>query len=157
MRWLRLRLMEKVELPGDGHCVWRLLLETALLPPPIGRRRWKRACCDRKTRSFPLLEEGQHGELCYLGRRLAHVVSKRLLVACELTSELGIPSEPCTELIPSAFRVEKWAILVIWAIFHFWGERTSMAAVVAEKSTGNFGQHIAERQQIPPCAGHGNS
>ena len=34
----------------------------------------------------------------------AHVVSKRLLMACKLTSKLGMPSEPCAELIPSAFR-----------------------------------------------------
>ena len=89
---------------------------------------------------------------------VAHVVPKRLLVACELTSKLGIPSEPCTELVPSAFRVEEWAILVIiWAIFHFRSERISMAVVVTEDGTRNFGQHIAGRQQIPPCAGHGNS
>ena len=89
---------------------------------------------------------------------VAHVVPKRLLVACELTSKLGIPSEPCTELVPSAFRVEEWAILVIiWAIFHFRSERISMAVVVTEDGARNFGQHIAGRQQIPPCAGHGNS
>ena len=85
------------------------------------------------------------------------MVPKRLLVAWELTSKPGIPSEPCTELVPSAFRVEELAILVIWAIFHFRSERISMAVVVTEESTRNFGQHMAGRQQIPPCAGHGNS
>ena len=155
--------MEEVELPENGHCVGRLLLETALLPP-MGRRRWgrpavtERPCCRREasgswrrnsTASFIAWVRG------FL--TVAHVVPKRLLVACELTSKLGIPSEPCAELIPSAFRVEQWAILVIWAIFHFRSERISMAVVVTENSTSNFGQHIAGRQQIPPCAGHGNS
>ena len=78
------------------------------------------------------------------------MVPKRLLVACELTSKLGIPSEPCTELIPSAFGVEEWAILVIWAIFHFRSERISMAVVATEDSTRNFGQHIAGRQRFHP-------
>ena len=32
-----------------------------------------------------------------------------------------------------------------------------MAVVVTEESARNFGQHTAERQQIPPCAEHGNS
>ena len=121
------------------------------------------ASCDRKTllqtRSFPLLEEGRYGELYYVGRRLpdcTHLVPKRLLVACELTSKRGIPCEPCAELVPSAFRVEVLAILVIRAIFHFWTEGISMTVVVTEESTGNSGQRIAGRQQIPPCAGHGN-
>ena len=53
---------------------------------------------------------------------VAHLVPKRLLVACELISKLGIP----------------------------------LTVVVTENSTRNSGQHIAGRQQIPPCAGHGN-
>ena len=57
------------------------------------------AYCARKTllqtRSFPLLEGG-----------LAHMVSKRLLVAPKLKSKLRVPSEPFTELIPSSFGVD---------------------------------------------------
>ena len=156
--------MEEVELLGNGHCVGRLLLETALLPPPIGRRRWGRPAvtgrpCCRRGASRSWRRDSTASFITWVGGFLtvAHVVPKRLLVACELTSKLGIPSEPCTELVPSAFRVEEWAILVIWAIFHFRSERISMAVVATEDSTRDFGQHIAGRQQIPPCAGHGNS
>ena len=75
--------MEEVELRGNGHCVGRLLLETALLPRGASRP-WRR----NSTASF----------ITWVGGFLtvAHVVPKRLLVACELTSKLGIPSEPCT-------------------------------------------------------------
>ena len=31
-----------------------------------------------------------------------------------------------------------------------------MTVAVTEESTGNSGQRAAGRQQIPPCAGHGN-
>ena len=37
---------------------------------------------------------------------VAHVVPKRLLVVRELKSKVGVPSEPCTELIPSFFGIE---------------------------------------------------
>ena len=60
------------------------------------------------------------------------------------------------ELVPSAFRVEVLAILVLRAIFHFRTEGISMTVVVTEESAGNSGQRTAGRQQIPPCAGHGN-
>ena len=53
----------------------------------------------------------RHSVLVGVFLTVAHLVPKRLLVACELTSGLGIPSEPRTELVPSAFRVEELAIL----------------------------------------------
>ena len=87
---------------------------------------------------------------------VAHVVSKRLLVTRELNSKVGVSSEPCTELIPSIFGVEMWAILVVWAICHLKSEGISIAVVVTEDNTRDFGQRKAGRQQIPPCAGHGN-
>ena len=87
---------------------------------------------------------------------VAHVVPKCLLVALELKSKLGVPSEPGTELIPSLFGVVMWAILVVWTICHLRSERISFAVVVTEDSTRDFSQHISGRQQIPPCAGHGN-
>ena len=81
------------------------------------------AYCARKTllqtRSFPLLKgDSTASFITWVGGLLtvAHVVPKRLLVARELNSKLGIPSEPRTELIPSIFGVEMWAILVVWAI-----------------------------------------
>ena len=158
--------MKEFKLLGGGDCVRRLLLKTTLLPPPIGRRRWGRPdvtgrpCC-RRGASLSWRRDGTAsfitGTWVGVFLTVAHLVPKRLLVACELTSKLGIPSEPCTELVPSAFRVEGLAILVIRAIFHFRTEGISMAVVVTEESTRNSGQHIAGRQQIPPCAGHGNS
>ena len=155
--------MEKVERPGDGRCVGGLLLATTLLPPPIGRRRWGRPtvpgrpCC-RQGASRSWRGDSTASFITWVGGFLtvAHVVPKRLLVARELNSKLGIPSEPHTELIPSIFGVEMWAILVVWAICHFGSERISMAVVVTEDNTRDFGQRIAGRQQIPPCAGHGN-
>ena len=70
------------------------------------------AYCARKTllqtRSFPLLGgDSSASFISWVGGFLtvAHVVSKRLLVARELNSEVGVPSEPCTELIPSIFGV----------------------------------------------------
>ena len=143
--------MGEVQLLGNGHCAGRLSLETALLPPPIRGGWWGRPavigrpCCRRgaclswrrgSTASFVTWVSG------FL--TVAHVIPKRLLVACELTSKLGIPSEPSAELIPSAFRVEEWAILVVWAIFHFRSERISMAVVVSEDSTRNFGGETAD-------------
>ena len=80
---------------------------------------------------------------------VAHLVPKCLLVACELPPKRGVPSEPCAELVPSAFCVEVLARLVIRAIFHFRTEGISMTVVVTEESTGNSGQRIAGRQQIP--------
>ena len=141
--------MKEFKLLGDGDCVWRLLLKTALLPPPIGRRRWRRPdvtgrpCC-RRGASRSWRRDSTASFITWVGSFLtvAHLVPKRLLVACELTSKLGIPSQPCTELVPSAFRVEKWAILVKRAIFHFRSEGISMAVVVTEESTRNSGQHI---------------
>ena len=147
--------MEKVERQGDGCCVGGLLLATTLLPPPIGppigRRRWGRPTADEEllaTASFSTWVGGFLTE--------AHVVPKRLLVSRQLNSKLRVPSEPCTELIPSSFGVEMWAILVVWAICHLRSEGISMAAVVTEDNTRDFGQHIAGRQQVPPRAGHGN-
>ena len=65
-----------------------LLLETAL--PQGASLSWRR--------------DGTASFITWVGVFLtAHLVPKRLLVACELTSKLGIPSEPCTELVPSAF------------------------------------------------------
>ena len=87
---------------------------------------------------------------------VAHVVPKRLLVVRELKSKVGVSSEPCTELIPSFFGSEIWAILVVWAICHPRSEGISMVAEVTEDTTRDFGQHKAGRQQMPPCAGHGN-
>ena len=87
---------------------------------------------------------------------VAHVVSKRLLVVRELKSKVGVPSEPCTELIPSFFGIEMCAILVVWAICHPRSEGISIVVVVAEDTPRDFGQHQAGRQQVPPCAGHGN-
>ena len=63
---------------------------------------------------------------------VAHVVSKRLLVILELKPEIGVPSEPCTELIPSFFSEELYAILVVWAICHFRSEGISLVVVVVE-------------------------
>ena len=66
-----------------------------------------RPCCRQgASRSW---RGEQSGELYYLGRRFltaAHVVPKRLLVVRELKSKVGVPSEPCTELIPSFFGLE---------------------------------------------------
>ena len=67
----------------------------------------------------------------------AHVVPKRLLVARELNSKLGVPSEPCAELIPSNLRSRY--------VGHI----------------GCMGDHAilglkGYPWQIPPCAGHGN-
>ena len=87
---------------------------------------------------------------------VAHVVPKRLLVVRKLKSKVGVPSEPRTELIPSIFGVEIWAILIVWAICHPRSEGISMGVVVTEDTTRDFGQHHAGRQQVPPCAGHGN-
>ena len=159
--------MEKVDRLGDGCCVGGPLLSTTLLPPPIGppigRRRWGRPivpgrpCC-RRGASRSWRGDSTASFITWVGGFLtvAHVVPKRLLVARELNSKLGIPSEPRTELIPSIFGVEMWAILVVWAICHLRSEGISMAVVVTEDNTRDFGQHIAGRQQIPPCAGHGN-
>ena len=98
-----------------------------------------RAYCARKTtlptRSFPILARGQFGELYYLGQgflTVAHVVSKRLLVVHELKSKVGVPSEPCTELIPSFFGIELCAILIVRAICHLRSEGISIVAVVAQ-------------------------
>ena len=85
------------------------------------------------------------------------MVSKRLLVILELTPEIGVPSEPCTELIPLFFRVGLCAILVVWAICHFRSEGISLVVVVVEDALRDFGQHQAGRQQVPSCAGHGNT
>ena len=158
--------MEKAERQGNGCCVGGLLLATALLPPPIspprGRRRWGRPmpgrpCCRRgasrswrgdSTASFSTWVRG------FL--TAAHMVSKRLLVARELKSKLWVPSEPFTELIPSSFSVEIWAMLVVWAICHLGSEGISIGVVVTEDNSRDFGQHIAGRQQVPPRARHGN-
>ena len=88
---------------------------------------------------------------------LAHVVLKRLLVVQELKPEIGVSSEPYTELIPSFFGVELCAILIVWAICHFGSKGISIVVVVAEDATRDFGQHQAGRQQAPSCAGHGNT
>ena len=37
---------------------------------------------------------------------VAHVVPKSVLAVRKLKSEVGVSSEPCTELIPSFFGVE---------------------------------------------------
>ena len=86
---------------------------------------------------------------------VAHVVSKCLLMARELESERGVPSEPPTELIP--FQVVNRAILVVRTICHLRSERASFAVVVTEDRTRDFSQAESGGQQIPPCAGHGNS
>ena len=159
--------MEKAERQGDGCCVGGLLLATALLPPPIspprGRRRWGRPtvpgrpCC-RRGASRSWRGDSTASFSTWVGGFLtvAHMVSKRLLVARELKSKLRVPSEPFTELIPSSFGVEIWAILVVWAICHLRSEGISIAVVVTEDSSRDFGQHIARRQQVPPRARHGN-
>ena len=149
--------MKESKLLGGGDCVRRLLLETALLPPPIRRRRWGRPdvtgrpCC-RRGASLSWRRDGAASFITRIGVFLtvSHLVPKCLLVACELPPERGVSSEPCAELVPSAFCVEVLAILVIRAIFHFRTEGISMTVVVTEESTGNFGQRIAGRQQIPP-------
>ena len=95
--------MEKVERQGDGCCVGGLLLATALLPPPIspprGRRRWGRPtvpgrpCC-RRGASRSWRGDSTASFITWVGGFLtvAHVVPKRLLVARELNSKLGVPS-----------------------------------------------------------------
>ena len=82
--------------------------------------------------------------------------SSTLLVVQELKPEIGVPSEPCTELIPSFFGIV-CAILIVWAICHFRSEGTSIVVEVAKDATRDFGQHQAGRQQVPSCAGHGNT
>ena len=148
---------------GGGNCARRLLRETALLPPPIRRGRWGRPdvtgrpCC-RQGASLSWRGDGAASFITRIGVFLtvAHLVPKCLLVACKLLPKRGVSSEPCAELVPTVFCVEALAILVIRAIFHFWTEGISITVVVTEESAGNFGQRIAGRQQIPPCAGHGN-
>ena len=85
------------------------------------------------------------------------MVSKRLLVILELKPEIGVPGEPCTELIPSFFGIELCAILIVWAICHFRSEGISLMVVVVEDALRDFGQHQAGRKQMPSCAGHGNT
>ena len=90
--------MGEVQLLRNGHCAGRLSLETALLPPPIRRRWWRRPavlgrpCCRRgachfwrrgSTASFVTWSAASNCGSCD---------SLRLLVACE-TSKLGISSE----------------------------------------------------------------
>ena len=96
------------------------------------------AYCARKTllptRSFPLLEGGQSGELYYLGRRLLDCSPcGREAPACGPRVEVQSwsSSEPNTELIPSIFGAEIWAILIVWAICHLGSERISMVKSIA--------------------------
>ena len=129
-------LLEEVERYGDDCCVGGLLMATILLPPSVGpprrRRRWGRLaapgrpCCSRGTSHF-CRGVSTAGFVTWVGGFLtvAHVVSKCLLVARELESKLGVPSEPGTELIPSLFGVVKRAILVVWTICHLRSERVS--------------------------------
>ena len=98
-----------------------------------------RAYCARKTtlptRNFPVLSGDRSASFITRVRgflTIAHVVSKRLLVLLELKPEIGVPSEPCTELIPSFFSIELCAILVVWAICHFRSEGISLMVVVEE-------------------------
>ena len=88
---------------------------------------------------------------------MAHVVSKCLLMARELESERGVPSEPPTELIPFLFGAVNRAILVVRPICHLRSERTSFAVAVTEDRTRDLGQAETGSDQVPPCAGHGNS
>ena len=160
--------MEKVDRLGDGCCVGGPLLSTTLLPPPIGppigRRRWGRPivpgrpCC-RRGASRSWRGDSSASFITWVGGFLtvAHVVPKRLLVVRELKSKVGVPSEPCTELIPSFFGIELCAILIVWAICHFRSEGISIVVVVAEDAPRDFGQHQVGRQQVPSCAGHGNT
>ena len=129
--------MKESRLLGGGDCVRRLLLETALLPPPIRRRRWGRPdvtgrpCC-RGGASLFWRRDGTASFIARIGVFLtvAHLVPKCLLVVCELPPKRGVSSEPCAELVPSVFCAEALAILVTRAIFHweFWsayGEETA--------------------------------
>ena len=136
--------MAEVERPGGSCCVGRLLMTTTLLLPP----------------DHPEGEDGGGGLLCqedpaaveelptstgvstaglvpWIGGFLtaAHVVSKCLLMACELESEGGVPSEPPTELIPFLFGAVNRAILVVRPICHLRSERMSFAVVVTEDRT----------------------
>ena len=127
-------------------------------------RRWGRLavpgrpCCSRGTSHF-CRGVSAAGFVTWVGSFLAvaHVVSKCLLVARELESELGVSSEPPTELIPFLLGVVKRAILVVWTICHLRSERVSFAVIDAKDSTRDFSQTKSGRQQVPPCAGHGNS
>ena len=125
--------------------------------PPTGRGRWGRAYCARNRRGASQFWRGDSSASFITWVRgfltKVHVVSKRLLVVQELKPENGVPSEPCTELIPSFFGFELCAILIVWAICHFRSEGISIVAVVAEDAPRDFGQHQAGRQQVPSCAG----
>ena len=117
-----------------------------------------RPCCSRGTSHFHR-GVSTAGFVTWIGVFLtvAHVVSKCLLMARELESESGVPSEPPTELIPFLFGVVNRAILVVRPICHLRSERISFAVVVTEDSTRDLGQAETGRYQVPPCAGHGNS
>ena len=73
-----------------------------------------RPCCSRGTSHFHR-GVSTAGFVTWIGGFLtvAHVVSKCLLMARELESERGVPSEPPTELIPFLFGVVNRAILVV--------------------------------------------
>ena len=129
-------------------CVGGHLMSTALLPPPVGppRRRWRwgrlavpgRPCCSRGTSHF-CGGVSAAGFVTWVGSFLAvaHVVSKCLLVARELESELGVSSEPPTELIPFLLGVVKRAILVVWTICHLRSERVSFAVILFKSMCGH--------------------
>ena len=83
------------------------------------------------TRSFPILAGGQFGELYCLGQWLLDQNPCGLeapVVGHQLKPESGVPSEPCTKLVPSYFGAELCAILIVWAICHFRSERMSFVA-----------------------------
>ena len=85
-------------------------MSTTLLPPPVGP------------------PQGRRSGGGWVGGFLtaAHVVSECLLMGRELESELGVRSEPPTELIPSLFGVVMRAILVVWTICHLRSERVPL-------------------------------
>ena len=89
------------------------------------RGRWRGLLCQKDPAAdeelpAPWREDSPASFIAWVGGFLtvAHVVPKRLLVVRELKSKVGVPSEPCTELIPSFFGLEMCAILVVWAICH---------------------------------------
>ena len=88
---------------------------------------------------------------------IAHVVSKRLLVILELKPEIGVPSEPCTELIPLFFSIELCAILVVWAICHFRSEGISLVFFPRVRTPcGHGAQVIVEGRESPSDGGENN-
>ena len=136
--------MKEFKLLGGGNCVRRLLLETALLPPPIRRGRWGRPDVTGRPRCTrgASLSWRRDGTASFITRirvflTAAHLVPKCLLVACELPPKRGVSSEPCAELVPSVFCVEAF-------FFHEYGRHVGMMPRSSLKE-GKYNQMVEKR------------